>query len=82
MYECIYVCNTLIRDINVTNSKFKKYNNSLREEERPWSTEGPISVTVTFYFVTCLGYPTVGMIHGASGVCVRCMRRYGSVWGI
>ena len=25
------------------------------------------------------GYPVVGMIYGASGVCTRCMRRYGSV---
>ena len=24
------------------------------------------------------GYPAVGTIHGASGVCMRCMRRYGS----
>ena len=26
------------------------------------------------------GYPEVGTIHGACGVCMRCMRRYGSVW--
>ena len=26
------------------------------------------------------GYPEVGTIHGAFGVCMRCMRRYGSVW--
>ena len=25
------------------------------------------------------GYPAVGTIHGASGVYMRCMRRYGSV---
>ena len=25
------------------------------------------------------GYPVVGMIYGASGVCTRCMIRYGSV---
>ena len=25
------------------------------------------------------GYPVVGMMYGASGVCTRCMRRYGSV---
>ena len=25
-------------------------------------------------------YPAVGTIHGASGVCMRRMRRYGSVW--
>ena len=24
------------------------------------------------------GYPVVGMISGASGICTRCMRRYGS----
>ena len=28
---------------------------------------------------TCLGYPAVGMIHGASEVCMRCMIRYGSL---
>ena len=26
------------------------------------------------------GYPTVGVIYGASGVCTRCVRRYGSIW--
>ena len=26
------------------------------------------------------GYPAVGTIHGASGVCMRCVRRDGSVW--
>ena len=25
------------------------------------------------------GYPEVGTIHGVSGVCTRCMRRYGSM---
>ena len=30
----------------------------------------------------CLGYPAVGMIHGASGVFMRCMIRYGSVSGL
>ena len=25
------------------------------------------------------GYPELGTIHGASGVCTRCTRRYGSV---
>ena len=25
------------------------------------------------------GYPAGGMIYGSSGVCTRCMRRYGSV---
>ena len=26
------------------------------------------------------GYLVVGLIYGASGVCTRCVRRYGSVW--
>ena len=26
------------------------------------------------------GYPEVGTIHGASGICMRCIRRYGYVW--
>ena len=25
------------------------------------------------------GYPAIDTIHGASGICMRCMRRYGSV---
>ena len=25
-------------------------------------------------------YSAVGTIHGASGVCMRCMRRYGFLW--
>ena len=29
--------------------------------------------------VHCLAYPEVGTKKGAPGICVRCMRRYGSV---
>ena len=32
------------------------------------------------WFGSLWGYPAVGTIHGASGVYMRCMRRYGSVW--
>ena len=38
----------------------------------------PLDFTLVLMFVW--GYPAIGMIHGASGVCMRCMRRYGSVW--
>ena len=38
----------------------------------------PLYFTLTLMFVW--GYPAVGTIHGASGVCMRRMRRYGSVW--
>ena len=39
------------------------------------------SVALSTIVYVCLGvYPVVDMIYGASEVCTRCMRRFGSVW--
>ena len=43
-----------------------------------WDVPG-IGSEVIVPLALCLGYPEVGTIHGASGVCMRCVRRYGSV---